>query len=587
MYQFYYADKKQELFQKECKDNVKNHYEIKAVRPTMWEEHCLECAAPVCFDSCMYYQARSDGRCKRFDNGMYVFSDKKACCGQGVHIKFRKWANMMTIIYPGMLSEKKYEAFSEKNEKLGKLLKFIEKSKLPQGVRWQAIRTLEYLRRFCMKKINKKTADCPADAFVFHGYSYTDDTYKLIVEVYEEHTPVYKTALPIKPGENIYVIRDINEACSKLNNLVKIYPENNIEAEMDIFWCDFVQGKPLAQETPSQKVKCVVWDLDGTLWNETLIETDNPSDIKLKEGMAEIIEQLDSRGIIQSIASKNDSAQAMAVLERLGISEYFLYPQIHWNAKSESLKAIAKSLNIGIDSLAFVDDTPFERNQVSFVCPQVRIYGAEDISELLTFDEFDVPVTEESRNRRKMYKAEENRNRLLYDDKTDLVSFIRKSNMRIHIFTPETTEEKLRCYELVVRTNQLNMSGKKYSSTEFENIFIQQGRINFAFSCEDDFGDYGIVGYGQYSIDDDVVVFKEFAMSCRVAGKFVESALFYQLLTREDKAKGYFTIYKTKKNILLRNSLEAIGFLVSEEDNDKVKYEFSKNLLNSDLVNSI
>ena len=95
MYQFYYADKSKTYDRKPCQQNIRDHFRITAVRPAMWEEHCLECSAPVCFESCVHYKARSDGRCKRFENGLLTFPEEKACCGQGVRVKFRKWGNMM------------------------------------------------------------------------------------------------------------------------------------------------------------------------------------------------------------------------------------------------------------------------------------------------------------------------------------------------------------------------------------------------------------------------------------------------------------------------------------------------------------
>ena len=99
MYQFYYADESKTWNHKPYKENMRSRFQITAIRPTMWEEHCLECSAPLCYQNCLHYAARSDGRCKRFDNGFLTFQNDKACCGQGVHIKFRKWANMMTIIF--------------------------------------------------------------------------------------------------------------------------------------------------------------------------------------------------------------------------------------------------------------------------------------------------------------------------------------------------------------------------------------------------------------------------------------------------------------------------------------------------------
>lgn len=582
MYQFYYADKAQGWDRKECKLNIRDRFKITAVRPAMWEEHCLECSAPACFESCVHYQARSDGRCKRFENGLLIFSDEKACCGQGVHVKFRKWGNMMTVLFPAMLSEADYQKLWKKNEGIGKLLGMVESSPLPQGLRWQGIRIPEFLRRRSLRGLSG--LENRADAFLFHGYSYHEESYRLILEIYDDHTPVYKTAIQIRPGENLEVIQNLSPACSCANYLVKIYPENNIEAELDILWCDFVQGIPIVSEKPAPKVKCVVWDLDNTLWDGTLIEVDDPNTLALKPGVREVLETLDQRGILQSAASKNDHAAAMAVLEHLGIADYFLYPQIHWNPKSGSLEQIAKSLNIGIDSLAFVDDTAFERSQVSSVLPQVRTYDAAEIGRLPGLPEFDVPVTAEGKARREMYRAEEKRNTLMQAGRTDIADFIRKCNLRMHLFAPETEEEKIRCYELIVRTNQLNMTGRKYTAEEFAEVLARPDHKNFAFSCADDFGEYGIVGFGQYRVEGKMLAFTEFAMSCRVAGKFVESALFTHLLNGENCVSGSFGVVKTKKNILLRNTLEQIGFAVEEEINDSVSYSFANPLLNQAIV---
>lgn len=582
MYQFYYADKSRTWNRIPCKENIRDRFQISAVRPAMWEEHCLECSAPACFESCVHYLARSDGRCKRFENGLLTFADEKACCGQGVHVKFRKWGNMMTVLYPAMLDEAKYSAMQKKNASLGNLLGAIEGSKLPQSLRWQGIRIPEYLRRRSLRKLTG--LDNMADAFLFHGYSYSGESYQLIVEIYDDHTPVWKTSVAILPGENIAVISNLSEECSKSGNLVKVYPENNLEAELDILWCDFVKGKPIAAEQPAAKVKCVVWDLDNTLWNGTLVETEDPMTLTLNPGIREVMEELDRRGIIQSVASKNDFEPAMEVLNHLGVAEYFLYPQISWGPKSGSVEQIAKSLNIGIDALALIDDTAFERQQVQSVWPQVRIYDVTDIDSLLAHPEFDVPATAESRSRRAMYRAEEQRNTLLNASHTDIVDFLRKCNLKLHIFTPTTEEEKLRCYELIVRTNQLNMSGKKYTTEEFEEVLARSDHKYFAFSCADDFGEYGIVGFGQYRVEGEVLVFTEFAMSCRVAGKFVESALFVHLLENENRKDGYFTVQKTKKNTLLRNTLERIGFQTQHDSSETVSYTFTTNLLNSNVV---
>ena len=585
MYQFYYADAAKVKNQPRYDKSVTSEYEITAVRPTMWEEHCLECSAPVCFGNCVHFIPRSDGRCMRFENGICVQPNDKGCCGQSARVKFRKWANMMTIIYPAMLDKAEYRTLTEKNQKLGKRLQGIADSKMPVKVKWESIRTTEFLRRRKLRGLSG--ADNQPDAFIFHGYSFEEKAFNLILEIYDDHTPVFKSALRLEPGENLIILDDskLTKACATANYLVKIYPENDLEAELDILWCDFVKGHRIISDTPASKVKCVVWDLDNTVWNGTLIETDNPDDLQLNNGIINTIKALDERGIIQSIASKNDFDLAWPIVEKLGISDYFIYPQIHWNAKSGSLEQIAKSLNIGIDTFALIDDSVFERNQVQSALPQVRVYDVTDIPTLLNRAEFDVLITDESKNRRAMYKAEEKRNQLMQSaDNGDTIDFLRKCHLSIELFAPQTKDEKLRCYELLVRTNQLNLSGKKYTPEEYEDVLARENHTNFAFSCKDDFGSYGIVGFGQYKVEDQQLVFTEFAMSCRVAGKYVESALFSSLLEKENCTQGLFSVSKTKKNILLRNTLQSIGFEITQNNDSKISYIFKLALENNDIV---
>ena len=582
MYQFYYADPTRQTPIPEFQLNIRDRFKITAVRPTMWEEHCLECAAPLCFGNCLHYEARSDGRCKRFENGLLTFPHDRACNKQGVRVKFRKWGNMMTVLFPAMLGESDLGKLHSKTEQQGKVLKKLVDSPLPRSLRWNGIRTVEFLRR---RKLRGMTGlSNHADAFLFHGYSHHPATFRLIIEIFDNHTPLFKTSIPMEPGENMHILTALSPECERADLLVKLYPEKDLDAKLDILWCDFVQGEPIIAEKPASTVKCVAWDLDGTLWDGILIETDDPNSLQLKPGVLDLIKTLDERGVIQSVASKNDFDTAYPVLERLGIADYFLYPQIHWNAKSSSMKEIAKSLNIGIDSLALIDDSVFEREQVHSTLPMVRVYDATETNKLLSLPEFQVPVTEESRNRRQMYRAEEKRNRLRDSDNTDTVEFLKKCHLWAKIFVPKTEAEKLRCYELVVRTNQLNMSGKKYTPEEFEAVLSRPHHKVFALSCGDDFGEYGIVGFGQYKVENDVLVFTEFAMSCRVAGKYVESALFSALLSQTGCEEGRFPVIKTKKNILLRNTLQSIGFSVVQENAELITFRFHNNLIHDNLV---
>ena len=150
-----------------------------------------------------------------------------------------------------------------------------------------------------------------------------------------------------------------------------------------------------------QLVKLVIWDLDHTLWDGTLLENDTPA---LLAGLADVIVGLDQRGILQSIVSRNDFEAASAHLERLGILEYFLAPRISWAAKSGEVAAIAAALNIGMDCILFIDDQEFELAEVQHAHPEVRTLNARYAADLLQEPSLQpLVVTQDARRRRMMY----------------------------------------------------------------------------------------------------------------------------------------------------------------------------------------
>src|SRR2546427_1594918 len=151
----------------------------------------------------------------------------------------------------------------------------------------------------------------------------------------------------------------------------------------------------------SKPVKCVVWDLDGTIWRGALIEADA---LELRPGIADVIEALDQRGILNSIASRNDRQVAARQLRKLALDRYFLHPQIGWGAKSDAVRRIAEALHVAVDSIVFVDDEAFEREEVMAALPEVRTVDAKHANSLIELLQLtDLPSTSESRARRQLY----------------------------------------------------------------------------------------------------------------------------------------------------------------------------------------
>ncbi|MDQ1740745.1 MAG: hypothetical protein QOE53_2397, partial [Pseudonocardiales bacterium] len=148
------------------------------------------------------------------------------------------------------------------------------------------------------------------------------------------------------------------------------------------------QTKP-ASTAPTKpvrgRIKCIVWDLDNTLWDGVLLEDEA---VTMRPWVSQHIKRLDEMGILQSVASKNDRASAMAKLAELGLSDIFLYPQVNWNAKSSSIQLIAKALNLGLDAFAFVDDQEFERAEVAHELPAVTCVDITALDEALQLPDF-------------------------------------------------------------------------------------------------------------------------------------------------------------------------------------------------------
>jgi len=287
-------------------------------------------------------------------------------------------------------------------------------------------------------------------------------------------------------------------------------------------------------EKEEKKIKCVVWDLDNTLWNGTLLEGDQ---VALRAGITEIMKTLDSRGILQSIASKNDYDCAMKKIDEFGLSDYFLYPQINWNPKSLSIKNIAKSINIGIDTLAFIDDQPFEREEVSFSSPEVLCIDAVNLDKILDMPEMNPRfITDDSKIRRQMYLADIKRNKIEETFEGPKEEFLASLNMVFKI-APAKEEDLKRAEELTVRTHQLNTTGYTYTYDELNYFRTSDSHILLIATLDDKYGTYGKIGLTLIECDENIWTIKLLLMSCRVMSRGV-GAVMINYIRNEAKKRG-------------------------------------------------
>ncbi|MBF0318986.1 MAG: HAD-IIIC family phosphatase [Nitrospirae bacterium] len=282
------------------------------------------------------------------------------------------------------------------------------------------------------------------------------------------------------------------------------------------------------------KIKCLIWDLDNTLWNGTILEGDT---VTLRENAAKTIKTLDSRGILQSIASRNDHALVMDKLREFGLKDYFLYPQINWNAKSQSIKQIAELLNIGTDTLAFIDDEPYERQEVSFSMPEVMCMDAASLDNVLAIEQMNpLYITDDSKNRRQMYIADQERRKVEESYSGPSEEFLSHLGMVFDIYTA-TTDDLKRAEELTVRTNQLNTTGYTYNYDELNGFIKSNNHLLLMASLTDRYGTYGKVGLVLVEIGESAWIIKLLLMSCRVMSRGVGSIVI-NYLRNEARRRG-------------------------------------------------
>jgi FkbH-like protein len=288
-----------------------------------------------------------------------------------------------------------------------------------------------------------------------------------------------------------------------------------------------------------QSIKCVVWDLDNTVWDGILLED---GEVTLRPHVVHLLKTLDERGILHSIASRNDHDVAMAKLREFGIDDYFLYPQINWNSKAASVTQIAKDINIGLDAIAFVDDQPFEREEVAFTHRQVLCLDSALLDDLLDRPEFNPRfITEDSRLRRRMYQADIARNREEAEYVGPKEEFLATLGM-VFTIAPCREEDLKRAEELTVRTNQLNTTGYTYSYEELDELRRSPRHRLLISSLEDRHGSYGKIGLTliemgkSVELGEEVWTVKLLLMSCRVMSKGVGMIMIHHVLRMAKEA---------------------------------------------------
>jgi FkbH-like protein len=330
--------------------------------------------------------------------------------------------------------------------------------------------------------------------------------------------------------------------------------------------------------------KVLVTDLDNTLWGGVVGEDgaqgiqvgrSYPGSIYLS--LQRAILDLHHRGILLAAASKNNRDDALEALAHhpgmLLRPEHFSALHLDWSDKVASLRLIAEELNVGIDSLVFLDDNEAERQRVRQALPDVFVVELpqdpqEYASALRNTPVFERLTTSAEDARRHDYYAAQGPRNELRRSCASLEEFYASLDQRVEI-AALGAETLTRAAQLTQKTNQFNMTTKRFTEPQLAEIAGEAGRSVYTVRVSDRFGDNGVVGVCMTKTSDSICTIDTFLLSCRVIGRTVETAVLAFLAERcraagIEQLRGVFV--PTKRNKPAEKVYADHGFKLAEEN---------------------
>ncbi len=496
--------------------------------------------------------------------------------------QFNRNNNDLTIVFESTHSLlKKYNQSNEKNN-------FSE---------IQFKRITDYLKKLI--KINK-------DVILFNFYEINDfifGNYSSLIEdsfIFQLRKLNFQLSDFLKNSDQVRIldISSINNSIGSTNlfdsslyiNYEMVF---NIEGNYEI-------SKKIIDIIRSKKAflnKCIIIDLDNTTWGGIIgddgIDKIEIGDLGIGKAFKEFqqwIKKLKERGIILCVCSKNNEEVAKEVFLKhpemiLKLDDISVF-MANWDSKVNNIKKIQKILNIGFDSMVFIDDNIFERNVVRDNIPEITVPDLpEDPSNYLNFlydqNLFEVNSYSKSTNDRTDFYKKENERIKFKELSTDLSDYMTKITMKSSLSNLNSFNIP-RVSELSNRSNQFNLRTIRYSQSDLIKIMNSNKYFGFVFDLEDKFGSHGIVSYVIVKcFSDDEVFIENWAMSCRVLERSFEQYIINKILNFL-KEKNYNVLLaeyiETKKNLLVKDIYNRLGFSKQKSNNYSISLKNFKKL---------
>lgn len=350
--------------------------------------------------------------------------------------------------------------------------------------------------------------------------------------------------------------------------------------------------KRIIESFKGNKKKCLILDLDNTLWGGVVGEVglDGISLSAIKEGSQFYIFQrqlkrLKEMGALLTICSKNNPEDAIEVLNNhpaMILKENdFVSMKINWKPKPENISELSQELNIGLDSMVFIDDSEFERESVKSQLPDVIVPEMPKDTTKLPEWFLDIQrkyflfisVTEEDANKTEMYKSQVQREQL-QKSSINLEEYLTSLQMKQKIWSV-SEEDIVRAAQLTQKTNQFNLTTRRYTEFDIRRMIESDDYLVLMSSMEDRFGDNGKIALMIVEKNDRRARIDTFLMSCRVMGRYVENqfvdyveSMLANMGVEEIEAE-YIT---TKKSAPVKDFWDSLGYKRVKEEDGKVLY---------------
>lgn len=350
---------------------------------------------------------------------------------------------------------------------------------------------------------------------------------------------------------------------------------------------------PVLASITGKAKKALILDCDNTLWFG-IIGEDGKEGIKMSadDGKGTFFHQvqrvaveLSKLGVIIGLNSKNNAADVDEVIashpDMYLRDEHIVIKKVNWNDKVSNLKQMATDLNIGIDSLVFVDDSDFEINLVREQLPEIatyqvpkNLYEYPKMMRELSMLFYNHSQTGEDLERVNMYKQEQARTK---EKETfgNIDAYLQSLGIKITIHKNDSTLVA-RTAQMTQKTNQFNLTTKRYTEADIKQMIDSLADDVFVFEVDDKFGSYGITGLCVTKREKDIAIIDTFLMSCRVLGRKIESSFLSNILNQL-KHSGITKVEarysKTQKNAQVSEFYETSGFTLTQQNENEKHYE--------------